>query len=730
MRLFLGIFIFGTSLISAQNKELTLEELMSGTFYPDGMQEIRSMADGGYFTLLESDASGYNTALTQYDYATGNKIGALMHCSDFPELTSISGYEFSHDEAHILIAAELKPVYRHSALGRYYIFNRSLGTLTLLSAQWVQEPTFSPDGTKVAFVKDNDIYYQDLQSNQTVRVTHDGQKNKIINGLTDWVYEEEFAFVRAFEWSLDGKYIAYLKFDETAVMEFSMDVYGDELYPTQEVFKYPKAGTPNAIVDLYLYDVTASANSQIDLSAFEYAYIPRLKWTKDPEVWSIQLSNRAQNKLDLIFVNAQNKAANLVHTEDDLAYVSVRDDLTFLKDNSFIWSSEMDGWRHLFHYARDGELIRQITKGPWEVTAFYGFDPLTGRLYFQSTERGSIYRDLYSVSVSGKNKVRLSQDFGTNSAAFSKTHQYFIQTHSSSAQPNLYTLHRALDGEVLRTLVTNQDLKNRLKAYDIAPKEFSVIEINQELLNMYMIKPTDFDPSQTYPVMLFQYSGPGSQSVADNWMGQRDYWHQILVQKGVIVVCVDGRGTGYKGRDFKKMTQYQLGKYEVQDQISVALELSKLPYIAADRIGIWGWSYGGFMSANALFQGAGIFSMAISVAPVTSWRYYDTIYTERYMGLPQDNPSGYDNNSPLSHVDQMEGDFLLIHGSADDNVHVQNTMRLTEALIESGKDFQWRIYPDKNHGIRGGKTSLNLYRAMTDFVSATLLNANKQSNNQ
>ena len=289
-------------------------------------------------------------------------------------------------------------------------------------------------------------------------------------------------------------------------------------------------------------------------------------------------------------------------------------------------------------------MIRQITKGPWEVTAFYGFDPLTGRLYFQSTERGSIYRDLYSVSVSGKNKVRLSQDFGTNSAAFSKTHQYFIQTHSSSAQPNLYTLHRALDGEVLRTLVTNQDLKNRLKAYDIAPKEFSVIEINQELLNMYMIKPTDFDPSQTYPVMLFQYSGPGSQSVADNWMGQRDYWHQILVQKGVVVVCVDGRGTGYKGRDFKKMTQYQLGKYEVQDQISVALELSKLPYIAADRIGICGWSYGGFMSANALFQGAGIFSMAISVAPVTSWRYYDTIYTERYMGLPQDNPSGYDNN--------------------------------------------------------------------------------------
>jgi len=728
MRLILVIVIFGSSLISAQNKDFSLEEIMSGTFFPEGLTELRSMADGEFFTVIQSDQNGYNNTLAQYNYATGDFESALFRCGDFDELTRIVDYALSSDEKHILIAAELKAVYRRSTLGRYYVYNRADHTLVLLSKDWIQEPVFSPDGTKVAFVKENDIYYHDLLLEETIRVTEDGQKNKIINGLTDWVYEEEFAFVRAFEWSPEGTHIAYLKFDEEAVMEFSMDVYGEGLYPQQSVFKYPKAGTANATVSLHLYDLGAARVRNIDLTAHNYAYIPRLTWTKDHEVFSVLLSNRAQDQLDLIFVDIQDGNANLVHTERDDAYVSVEDDLLYLNDNSFILSSESDGWRHLYHYARDGKLIRQITSGPWEVTAFYGFDPQTGRLYFQSTERGSLYRDLYSVSISGKNKVRLSQNLGTNTAAFSKGFGYFVQTFSSSNQPNQYTLHRALDGSLLRNLINNQELINELARYDVAPKEFSVININDESLNMYTIKPTDFDPTKSYPVLLFQYSGPGSQSVADRWGGQRDYWHQLLVQQGLIVVCVDGRGTGFKGRDFKKMTQFELGKYEVQDQIAVARTLSKLPYVAQDRIGIWGWSYGGFMSANALFQGQGIFAMAISVAPVTSWRYYDTIYTERYMGLPQDNPSGYDDNSPLSHVADMEGDLLLIHGSADDNVHLQNSMQLIDALIEADKDFQWRIYPDKNHGIRGGRTSLNLYRTMTDFVSTKLLHTT--TNNQ
>jgi dipeptidyl-peptidase-4 len=492
------------------------------------------------------------------------------------------------------------------------------------------------------------------------------------------------------------------------------------LYQTQQVFKYPKAGEANAKVSLHLYDLSTGKTSNVDLSSFNSYYIPRIMWTEDKNILSVQVTNRHQNKVDLVFVDAANNSASLVLQETDAAYVDIDDDLTFLNDNSFIWTSEKSGWNHIYYHDKSGKLVNQITNGNWEVTNYYGFDQKTGRIYYQSIENGSINRDVYSILRSGKNKVRLSAGEGNNSASFSADFSNYINTFSNAETPHEYTLHESLNGKELREIVDNNTLKERLKEYKMSPKEYSSISINGNDLNMYMIKPLDFDPNKEYPLFMYQYSGPGSQQVANRWGGSNDYWHQMLAQEGFIIACVDGRGTGLKGRDFKKMTQKELGKYEVEDQIAVAKKLGERSYIDADRIGMWGWSYGGFMSSNCLFQGADTFAMAIAVAPVSSWRFYDTIYTERYMETPQENASGYDENSPISHVDKLEGDFLLVHGSADDNVHAQNTMRLVEALVQADKDFEWAVYPDKNHNIYGGNTRLHLYKKMTRFIKESL----------
>ncbi len=426
---------------------------------------------------------------------------------------------------------------------------------------------------------------------------------------------------------------------ETEVPEFLMDIMGNELYPTQQVFKYPKAGEKNAEVSLHIYDLKTDETSPVDLSGFNNYYIPRIKWTKDSSLLSVQLLNRPQNKLDLILVDVSNKnATSLLHQESDDAYVSVNDDLTFLKNNKFIWTSEKSGWNHIYLYDENGKNEQQITSGSWEVASYYGFDENRGVLFYNSTQNGSINRDVYSVSLKGKKTKRLTLKTGFNNASFSKDFSYFINTYSSATIPYTYTLNESKNGKVVREIKNNKDLVNKLKEYKISPKEYSTLLINGNLLNMYTLKPLDFDETKKYPLFLYQYSGPGSQSVSNQWIGGNDYWHQMLVQDGIIVVCVDGRGTGFKGRDFKKMTQLELGKYEVEDQIAVAKKLGDLPYIDSSRIGIWGWSYGGFMSSNCLFQASDIFSMAIAVAPVSSWRFYDTIYTERYMHTPQENP--------------------------------------------------------------------------------------------
>lgn len=713
--------IFATYLTSAQNKDITLEDIWTGTFRTEGMDALHSMKNGQQYSVLNFDRTAGTTSIDVYDYKTLKKVKTLVNSAHLEAIPYFTDYTFSDDESQILLATDVESIFRRSTLGTYYVFNTKTNDVNLVAEEKIQEPTFSPDGTKIAYGYKNNLFIKDLDSGKTTQVTFDGEKNKIINGITDWVYEEEFGFVRAFEWNADSNKIAFIRFDETHVPEFSMDVYGTALYPTQDVFKYPKAGEANALVSLHLYELKTDKASEVKVTKdYTDFYIPRIKWTNDPDVLSAHYLNRHQNALDLWFVDAKKNTTKLVLEERDEAYVDVTDNLTFLKDNSFIWTSEEDGYNHIYHYSKDGDLIHQVTKGNWEVTSYYGYDEKTNKIFYQSTENGSINRDIYSIKLNGRDKERLTKSEGTNRASFSADFSYFINTFSNASTPPEYTLNYAKTGDLIKSIKDNDKLSETLLDYKTSKKEFSTIHVNGNDLNMWMIKPANFDDSKQYPLFMYQYSGPGSQSVSNSWNSANDYWYQYLAQKGYIVACVDGRGTGFKGAAFKKVTQKELGKYEVEDQIEAARQLGKLSYIDASRIGIWGWSYGGFMSSNALFKGNDVFKMAIAVAPVTSWRFYDSVYTERYMTTPQENPSGYDDNSPINHVAKLEGDFLLIHGTADDNVHVQNTMRMVEALVQANKQFEWMIYPDKNHGIYGGNTRLHLYTKMSDFIDRTL----------
>ncbi|NRD21698.1 S9 family peptidase [Winogradskyella litoriviva] len=718
------VAVFGfliTSIVFSQEKQITLQEIWTGEFRTEGMQALHSMANGNQYSVLNFNRQNRTSTIDIYDYKTLEKVKTLISSADIAEIQGFFDYSFNEDETKLILTTKSKPVFRRSTLGEYYIYDIASKNVIKVSDNLVQEPTLSPDGTKVAYGFENNLFVKDLKSGKVSQITTDGEKNKIINGITDWVYEEEFSFVKAFDWNADSNQIAFIRFDETNVPEFSMDVYGTDLYQTQHVFKYPKAGEENSKVSLHVYNLDSKNVEELKVDkTYQDFYIPRLEWTKEANVLSVQFMNRHQNELDLWMIDTKAMTSQKVLAEKDKAYIDVTFNLTFLEDNSFIWTSELDGFNHIYHYAKDGKLINQVTKGNWEVTNYYGFNEKANTIYFQSTENGSINRDVYSIKLNGKSKKRLTQKDGTNNASFSADFTYFINTFSNASTPYEYTLVNSKNGEIVKNIKDNKKLAQQLGNYIMSKKEFGTISVNGNDLNMWTIKPANFDANKTYPLFMYQYSGPGSQQVANRWNSANDYWYQMLTQQGYIVVCIDGRGTGFKGADFKKVTQNELGKYEVEDQIEAAKQLGKLDYIDAERIGIWGWSYGGFMSSNALFKGNDVFKMAIAVAPVTSWRFYDTIYTERYMTTPQENPTGYDENSPINHVDKLKGDFLLIHGSGDDNVHVQNTMRMVEALIQADKQFEWMIYPDKNHGIYGGNTRLHLYKKMTNFIHETL----------
>ncbi len=706
------------SIVSAQEKQVTVEDIYTDQFQTQGMDVLRSMNNGKQYTVLNKDPYRGLVSVDRYDYNTLEKVGTIISTGDVEGLEDFSSYSFSKDETKLLLATEVESIFRRSTLGIFYVYDIASKELVKINEAKIQEPTLSPDGNKVAYVKDNNLFLMDFVNGETQQITKDGVRNKIINGVTDWVYEEEFSFVRAFEWNSDGSIIAFLRFDETNVPEFSMDVYGTDKYPSQHVFKYPKAGEENAIVSLHTYDMESGQLTNIDLG--DAYYVPRIKFMNDKSSLTVQTMNRHQNHLKFHLVDMKTGTVSLLLEEKDKAYVDIHDNLTFLADDSFIWTSEKDGWNHIYLHKSNGELMNQVTHGEWEVTKYYGYDQNDDKIYYQSTENGSINRGVYSIESNGKKKKALAVTEGQNSASFSADFTYFINNYSSAITPPVYTLHKALTGKKVKDILDNAALSKKLAGYEISPKEFSTININGKDLNMYMIKPTDFDASKKYPLFMYQYSGPGSQNVSNSWMGSNDYWHQLLVSQGYIVACVDGRGTGFKGSDFKKVTYLNLVKYETEDQIAAAKKLSAFEYIDEDRTGIWGWSFGGHMATNSLLRGNDTFEMAIAVAPVTSWRFYDTIYTERFMRTPEENPSGYDDNSPFNYPELLKGDYLLIHGSGDDNVHVQNTMRMVEALVQANKQFDWAIYPDKNHGIYGGNTRIHLFNKMTDFVKAKL----------
>ena len=702
----------------AQEKAIQLEDIWaSRTFSPEWVWGLNSMNDGVHYSSM--NYGNGNVYVTEYSYETGDSVSTIIDSKNFEDL-SFDDYSFSKNEQKVLLPTATESIYRHSTRSKYYIYDRDTKNAVELSAGKQRLAQFSPNASKVAFVRENNIFIKDLKSDLETQVTTDGEMNKIINGATDWVYEEEFAFDNGFQWNANGTKIAFYRFNEEAVPEFSMDMFS-ALYPSQTRFKYPKAGEANSTVEIFIYDVASNKIIEADIEVEEEFYIPRIKWTKNENILSVQRMNRHQNNLDFILVNATDGSTKTIFTETDQAYIDVTDNLTFLNDDEhFVWTSEKSGYNHIYLYNLKGKQVRKITKGDYEVTDFYGIDESSNTVYFASAERSAMHRDVYSVQLNGRNKKMLTNKIGTNSATFSSSYKYFINEHSDANTPYYFSLFDATGTEV-RTLKDNAILNKTLGNYALSTKEFFNFETTEGVnLNAWMMKPHDFDEAKEYPVFMYLYGGPGSQQVTDAWGGSNFLWFQMLTQQGYIVACVDNRGTGARGAEFKKCTYQQLGKLETQDQIEANRHLASLPYVDGSRIGIFGWSYGGYMSSLCLLKGADDFKMAIAVAPVTNWRYYDSIYTERYMRTPQENASGYDDNSPINHVEKLKGKYLLVHGSADDNVHYQNTMEMTKALVNANKDFDMFVYPNKNHGIYGGYTRLHLFRKMTNFIKENL----------
>jgi dipeptidyl-peptidase 4 len=631
----------------------------------------------------------------------------------------IESYTFSDDEKKMLLHTDGEHIYRHSELQHVYVYDIAAGTITLIDKDKILHATLSPDGTKVAFVKDNNLYYKDLLTNIVETITKDGMKNSIINGNCDWVYEEEFSFTRAFDWSKDSKHLAYYRFDESLVPEYTIAKYTG-LYPEQYTYKYPKAGERNSTVQIRIYDVAGRKTITANTGKETDQYIPRIKWTDNPNELCIYRLNRHQNDLELLLANATDGTTSSIYTDKNKSYVEIDDQINFLPNgHSMIISSERNGYNHLYLWDWTSKKLTDLTPGNFDVEGITGVDVENSLLYYTAAESSPLQRNLYVVNFSGKNKKNLTPEPGTHSITPCTGNKYFLDRYSQLNTVPAYYL-RNSKGKVIRTLEDNKALSEKMQEYSLGKTKLMTIRGVSENLNAWMITPPGFDSTKKYPVLMFQYSGPGSQQVADKFPLGNYFWHQMLAQKGYIIVCADGTGTGFRGEEFRKKTYLQLGKYESDDQIAVAKNLAALPYVNADRIGIWGWSYGGFMSSTCLMKGNDLFKTAIAVAPVTNWRYYDNIYTERYMRTPQENPSGYDENAPEKMADKLKGKFLLIHGTADDNVHFQNSVMFTTSLIKANKQFQSEYYPDKTHGISGGNTSLQLYTRMTNFILENL----------
>lgn len=719
---FLLSFSFFTA-VNAQSKISVEDIYASSKFSEKSVSTFNFMKDGKHYSRLE------NNIIVKFDLTTGQSVETIFNPDNIPENTNFNGridsYTFSTDESKILITSETERIYRHSTRAWSFVWDlRSKSLMPVFAEAKVRLATFNPTGDKVAFVVANNLYYKDFRTGETKIITQDGKWNEIINGATDWVYEEEFGFDKGFEWSPDGKKIAFYRFDESNVKEFTMTNYRDEMYPEYVTFKYPKVGEENSKVTIHFYDLATEKIRKVNM-ANPMEYVPRIKWTQDPEMLCVFNMNRHQNKLELLLANANTGDSRILMTEESQWYVDIHDNLTFLENGKhFLWTSEKDGWNHIYLYKMNGQLDKQITTGEWEVTNFYGIDEDKGFIYYQAAKESPLRREIYMTGLKGRT-AKLSTQSGWNQAQFSSTFDYYVLNYSTHNTPPVYTVFER-NGQQVRVIEDNTQVREVQKNVDVLPVEFFTFETKDKVsLNGYMIKPANFNESQKYPVFMYQYSGPGSQQVVDRWQGRRYYWWlQMLAQEGYVVACVDGRGTGARGEEFKKMTYLELGKFETIDQIEAAKYLGSLSYTDPNRIGIFGWSYGGYMSSLCILKGNDTFKAAIAVAPVTSWKWYDSIYTERYMQTLKENESGYRDNSPIYFADRLKGNYLLVHGMGDDNVHFQHTAEMSNALINANKQFDTYFYPNRNHGIYGGVTRLHLFTKMTNFLEENLMNDN------
>lgn len=712
------VFLLFASLTVFAQKQITMEDVtMRPTFAQRSVRGINWMKDGKFYT------SQAGNKIIKYNVTTGQEVETVL---DGDALSiQISDYSFNDDESKIMIDTQHESIYRRSFKSEYFIYDVATKSLKKLSNGGKQSyATFSPASDKVAFVRDNNLFYVNLADGSEVQVTDDGKFNHIINGSTDWVYEEELSFAQAFYWSPDGKKIAYYRFDESNVKEYNMQKWNKgALYPEDYRYKYPKAGEDNSVVEIWIYDVSSKQKIKADIGTEKDIYIPRVKWTNNPALLSIRRMNRLQNTLEILHTNAATGQSTVIYTEKSTTYYDIdyTDDLIYLKNGTqFLITSEKSGYKHAYLYDMTGKLVKQITNGDWEAVQIVGFDEAGKTLYYISTEGNYLDRYFYSISLDGKKKVNLTPASGTHSINMSNDYQFYIDSYSSANQPLVVSLYRTKGNALIKVLESNDALKKTIAEYALPQKEFfkytSADGTTQ--LDGYMIKPANFDAAKKYPVMVYQYSGPRAPSVRNGW-GERP-WHYMLTQKGIIVAVIDTRGTTNRGEKFVKQTYLQLGKMETEDLVAGGKYLVGLSFVDKDRLGIWGWSFGGYTTSLVMTKGAGTYKLGIAGAPVTTWRYYDNIYTERFLQRPQDNASGYDDNSPVKYADRLQGKFLLIHGTADDNVHFQNAVALEEALINAGKQFRSHFYPDQAHGFRGGKVNYHLYTLMTEFVLENL----------
>lgn len=714
------LFSVITYSLYAQAPQLTLEDIfLKPKFISSGIGTLLHLSDGEHYAKRDSSGS-----LIKYDYKTGTAGEKLFDIDKFCSSTgippsSIDNFLIGKVNKRLLIATESEMVYRRSYIANYYIYDIATASIVNLSQnKKFQYVEFSPDENKILYIFENNIYVYDIVNNKHQQITKDGKKNFIINGLPDWVYEEEFAMLKAFEWSPDNQKIAFLKFDESRVKEYEFPVYG-QTYPELFRYKYPKAGEDNSKVSLWIYDFITGKLASVNFKDTAEYYIPRIKWTRDNNLLSVVRVNRLQNQLLVHTINTTNLDIVTIINYSSLYYIDELYDLYFLKDNSFIRLSEESGFTHIYHYNINGNLIRQITSGNWEVKEFKGVDENNNTLYFISNEPSPMDKALYSIKLNGTEKRLLSPEKGTSRVQFSKNFQYYILSYSDANTPPTVTLNSVREG-LITVLQDNKKLKFNIEQYNFIQKKFiSFTNSTGVQINGWIMMPP-LDSGRRYPVLFEVYSGPGSQLVLNSWGGSDYIWYQYLCKKGYIIVCFDGRGTGGRGTEFKKTNYKRLGSTEIDDQIEAVKYLYTLPYIDTTRIGIWGWSYGGYATLMCLLKGFEYFKTGVAVAPVTDWQFYDNIYTERFMQRPLDNPEGYQQGSVLNYVDQLKGNLLIIHGSADDNVHLQNTMELASKLVDANKQFEMQIYPNKNHGIYGGVTTYHLFKRITEFLLKNL----------